>query len=283
MASEKRINEQLHGKVHELQEAKATMRSKLQSYSGSEPRIEPARPTPAPRTNLQPVMNALQADKEKVEAEKKDLQEQLERAMRMRTTAEEQFQQSSQKAQSIMQEQYELQRQLETKSSQLSEQQRAYQNLEQEMERLKREKGEVLASSRGEEGRWREKIEVAHREKEELRSKVADLEMLHSQSASTTSMLERQKLEYQGKIARLEELLRQMQLESPVTAAPDMSLKSSKPALAKRLNDALGRIRELETVSDDRHKHLRGGTPRYDNINVIALRFLRSFKACMSI
>ena len=249
VASEKRINEQLRGKVFELEEAKSAMRSKLQSYAGSEPHMEQARPTPAPRTNLQPTVHALQADKERLEAEKKDLQEQLDRIARLRTTAEEQFQQSSQKAQSIMQEQYQLQRQLESKNSQLSEQQRAYHSLEQEFERVRREKDQMMTSSRGEEGRQRERIEVLQGEKEELRSKVAHLEMVHAQSASTTSALEREKLKDRGTIARLEEQLRQMQLESPATPEMTSMVKSKQPALAKRLNDALGRIRELETVS----------------------------------
>ena len=252
VASEKRLNEQLHGKIAELQEAKSAMRSKLQSYAGSEPRAEPARPTPAPRTNLQPAVHALQADNERLEAEKKDLQEQLDRISRLRTTIEEQFQQSSQKAQGIVQEKYQLQRQLETKNSQISEQQRAYQSLEQEFERVRREKDQMLASNRGEEGRHRERIEVLQREKEELRSKVAHLEMVHAQSTTATSALEKEKLTYQGTIARLEEQLRQMHLEPSVTtaASPEMtSMKSKTAPLAKRLNDALGRIRELETVS----------------------------------
>ena len=149
VASEKRLNEQLHGKIAELQEAKSAMRSKLQSYAGSEPRAEPARPTPAPRTNLQPAVHALQADNERLEAEKKDLQKQLDRVSWLRTTIEEQFQQSSQKVQGIVQEKYQLQRQLETKNSQISEQQRAYQSLEQEFERVRREKDQMLASNRG--------------------------------------------------------------------------------------------------------------------------------------
>lgn len=250
VASEKRVNEQLHGKVHELEEAKASMRSKLQSYTSNEGRVESSRPTPAPRTNLQPAVQALQADKEQLESENRELKERLDQATRMRTTAEQQFQQSSQKAQSIKQEQYQLQRQLETKVTQLAEQQRAYRNLEEEVERLKREKGLAMATSRGEEDRLRERIEVMHREREDLRSKLASLEAFHAQSSYATSSLEREKLEYQGTIARLEEQLRQLQLESPVTAAPEMASMTKKMApLAKRLNDALGRIKELETVS----------------------------------
>lgn len=252
VASEKRLNEQLRAKVFELEEAKSAMRSKLQSYTGSEPRVEPARPTPAPRTNLQPAINVLQAEKERLEAEKKDLQDQLDRMTRLRTTAEEQFQQSSQKAQGIVQEKYQLQRQLETKNSQISEQQRAYQSLEQQFERVRREKDQMMASTRGEEGRQRERMEALQREKEELRGRVAHLEMVYSQSTMATSTLEKEKLKDQGKIARLEEQLRQMHLESPVAmaASPDMTSMRSKTApLAKRLNDALGRIRELETVS----------------------------------
>ena len=254
VAAEKRINEQLHGKIAELQEAKSAMRSKLQSYTGSETpsRMEQARPIPTPRTNLQPAVhvNTLQADKEKLEAEFKQLQERLDTMTRMRTTAEEQFQQSSQKAQGFAQDKYQLQKQIEAKNNQLSEQQRAYQSLEQQFERVRREKDQMMTSSRGEEGRQRERIELLQREKEELRSQVAHLEMVHSQSSMATSTLEREKLEYRGKIARLEEQLRQMQLESPGAAAHEMTSMRTKTApLAKRLNDALGRIRELETVS----------------------------------
>ena len=252
VAAEKRTNEQLHGKIAELQEAKSAMRSKLQSYTGSEtpPRVEQARPTPTPRTNLQPAMHILQADKERLEAEVKQLQERLDTMTRMRTTAEEQFQQSSQKAQGFAQDKYQLQRQIEAKNNQISERQRAYQSLEQQFERVRREKDQMMTSSRGEEGRQRERIELLQREKEELRSQVAHLEMVHSQSSMATSALEREKLEYRGKIARLEEQLRQMQLESPGAAAHEMTSMRTKTApLAKRLNDALGRIRELETVS----------------------------------
>lgn len=243
------MNEQLHGKIAELQEAKSAMRSKLQSYASSEPHVEQARPTPAPRTNLQPTVHALQADKERLEAEKKELQDQLDRMARLRTTAEEQFQQSSHKAQSIIQEQYQLQRQLENKNSQLSEQQRAYQSLEQEFERVMREKDQMMSSSRGEEGRQRERIELLQREKEELRSKVAHLEMVHAQSTSATSALEREKLEYRGTIARLEEQLKHLESAGSATHEMTSMVKSKQPALAKRLNDALGRIKELETVS----------------------------------
>ena len=259
VAAEKRTNEQLYGKIAELQEAKSAMRSKLQSYTGSEtpPRMEQARPTPTPRTNLQPAVHALQADKERLEgeikrleAEMKLLQERLDTTAKMRTTAEEQFQQSSQKAQGFAQDKYQLERQIEAKNNQLSEQQRAYQSLEQEFERVRREKDQMMSSSRGEEGRQRDRIELLQREKEELRSQVAHLEVVHAQSSMATSVLEREKLEHRGKIARLEEQLRQMQLESPGAAAHEMtSMKSKTAPLAKRLNDALGRIRELETVS----------------------------------
>lgn len=254
VASEKRTNEQLLGKVRELEEAKTAMRSKLQSYTsgggGSEPRTEQARPTPTPRTNLQPAVHALQADIERLAAENKQLQERLDVTTRMRTTAEEQFQQSSQKAQGFAQEKYQLEQQIAAKTSQLSEKQRAYQSLEQEFERVRKEKNQMMSSSRGEEGRQRERIDALQREKEELRSQVAHLEMVHSQSSTAASALEREKLNYQGKIARLEEQLRQSQLESPGAAAHEMtSMKSKTAPLAKRLNDALGRIRELETVS----------------------------------
>jgi DNA repair exonuclease SbcCD ATPase subunit len=253
VAAEKRMNEQLQGKVAELQEAKSAMRSKLQSYTGSEPpspRGEQSRPTPTPRTNLQPAMHALQADKERLEEENKQLRERLDAATRVRTTVEEQFQQSSQKAQSFAQEKYQLERQIEAKESQLSEQKQAYQSLEQEFERVRREKDHMMTSSRGEEGKQRERIELLQREKEELRSQMAHLEMEHAQKSTAKSALEREKLEHQGKIARLEEQLRQMQLESPGASVHEMtSMKTKTAPLAKRLNDALGRIRELETVS----------------------------------
>lgn len=252
VVAEKRMNEQLHGKIAELQEAKSAMRSKLQSYTsgGESSHVEQARPTPAPRTNLQPAVHALQADKERLEAEIKQLQERFDVTARMRATAEEQFQQSSQKAQSFAQDKYQLERQIEAKNSKISEQQRAYQSLEQEFERVRREKEQMMSSSRGEEGRQRERVEMLQREREELRSKVAHLEMVHAQSVSATLTLDKEKLRYQGTIARLEEQLRQMQLESQSTPTHEMtSMKTKTAPLAKRLNDALGRIRELETVS----------------------------------
>lgn len=248
LASQRRLNEQLNGKVHELDEAKTALRSKLQSYTGSHEH-QPSRPTPAPRTSLQPTVIALQTDKERLEAEKRELQDRLDVALRNRTTVEEQFTHSSQKAQTILQEKYLLEKQLKGKDSQLSEQQRAYKNLEEEVERLRRDNSQLLSSSRGEEDRLRERVAVLQREREDLRGKIANLEKANDLKSQTTSSLERQDLEYRSKIARLEEQLKQMQLESPVTSVSE-SVKTRQQPLAKRLNDALGRIRELETVSE---------------------------------
>ena len=234
--------------MNELEEAKATMRSKLQSYSGSQPREEqPPRPTPAPRTNLQPSLNALQADKERLLLENKELSDRLEVVQQARRTVEDNYQRSSQKAQSIKQEQYQLERQLKEKEGQLVEKTRAYSNLEQELERQKRENSRMVLNVRSEEDRLTERLTELQKEKEELRDRVANLEKANAQRMNAATSLERQELEYRGTIARLEEQLKQMQLESPVAAAPDMSMKTKQP-LAKRLNDALGKIRELETV-----------------------------------
>ena len=59
-----------------LKENKSLSDKKSLSES-SEPHMEQARPTLVPRGNLQPTIHALQADKERLEAEKKQLQEQL--------------------------------------------------------------------------------------------------------------------------------------------------------------------------------------------------------------
>ena len=248
LASQRRLNDQLSGKVHELDQAKADMRSKLQSYTSSQEQ-QPPRPTPTPRTSLQPTVNALQAEKERLEAEKKDLQDRLEVAVRSRTTAEEQFTQSSSKAQTILQEKYQLEKQLQLKDSKISEQHRALNSLQDEVERLRAQNHEILNSGRGEEDRLRESLTELRREREELRGKVANLEKVNAQKSTAASSMERQDLEYRSKIARLEEQLKQMQIEAPATAALE-SVKTRQAPLAKRLNDALGRIKELETVSE---------------------------------
>ena len=229
MASERRMNEQLRGKIHELEEAKKDMRNKLQSYSGTQPREDqPPRPTPAPRTNIHSSTAALQADKERLEKE-------VEVAMKNRNTVEEQFQQSTRKCHSLAQEKFQLEKQLEDKD-------KVHQ---QEIERLRRESSQKMTSARGEEDRLRTRVSQLQKEKEELRDRVADMEKISAQKGDAASS---QELTYQSRIARLEEQLRQLQLEPPATA-PMESLKAKQPPIAKRLNDALGKIRELETVS----------------------------------
>ena len=236
MASERRMNEQLRGKIHELEEAKKDMRNKLQSYSGTQPREDqPPRPTPAPRTNIHSSTAALQADKERLEKEVRELHERLDVATKNRSTVEEQFQQSTRKCHSLAQEKFQLEKQLDDKD-------KVHQ---QEIERLRRESSLKMTSARGEEDRLRTRVSQLQKEKEELRDRVADMEKISAQKGDAASS---QELTYQSRIARLEEQLRQLQLEPPATA-PMESLKAKQPPIAKRLNDALGKIRELETVS----------------------------------
>ena len=93
-----------------------------------------------------------------------------------------------------------------------------------------------------------ERMDTMRRENEDL---CNNLDKANAQVVTTACSFERQELAYRGKIARLEEQVRQMQMEY---TDPEMSKRGKQPPIVKRFVDTLGRIRELETVSELAHR-----------------------------
>ena len=110
-------------------------------------------------------------------------------------------------------------------------------------EKLKSENKSLQANL----SRVMERMDTMRTENEDLRN---NLDKANAQVVTTICSFERQELDYRGKIARLEEQVRQMQLEY---TDPEMSKRGKQLPIVKRFVDTLGRIRELETVSELAH------------------------------
>ena len=104
-------------------------------------------------------------------------------------------------------------------------------------EKLKSENKSLQANL----SRVMERMDTMRTENEDLRN---NLDKANAQVVTTICSFERQELDYRGKIARLEEQVRQMQLEY---TDPEMSKRGKQLPIVKRFVDTLGRIRELET------------------------------------
>lgn len=208
-------------------------------------------PVPKPRTSiLTPQLASLQAEIDRLKAELDKsrtgatvLREKIEKEREHRTTVEKTLERKNTEYQELVMK-YNT---AKAKSPSLQEQG------EVEHERLTKELSQLRVTENSTTQNLRQKDQQLQRlvgEKNDLQMKVATLEKQRMDelaaarhvSHEETAELRKAKSECEGKIANLTEQLR---LATPTTAKGS----GSSSAMARRLNDALGSVKELETVS----------------------------------
>ena len=266
LRDEKRRTEDLIRKVKELEESRSTLQGKLQRQSHEQP-MKQKPPTPKPRTNLQPATGLSLQVKEQLESEKRVIQEQVDREKEMRSTVELQLHRERQKLQEMIQKQNHLEHDVVSVRSELEMKNRQEMIMNEELQTLRvqsssgsGDKVRVDSLQRSVE-RKEKHIASLSEERSELQSRIAQLEKLVTEQRQEVSVMREEKQkevtkakhDKDRKISELEDQLRKLSLKSAEveTATTPVAAPRGKPqqALAKRLNDAYGTIKEKEAVS----------------------------------
>ncbi len=203
-------------------------------------------PIPKPRTNIQPLAQPLASEVERLQTERTGLREKINKEKESRETVE----------RSLSRKNAEYQELLLKYNSKKSENTslKAAQQASDDVDRLTTEMAQLRASETIAVQNVQHKDSELQRliaEKSDLQAKVATLEKgkidelagIRKEKRDEIVTLRSVKDECAGKIASLEERLRL------ATASTSKVSGVSNSAMARRLNDALGKVKELQTVS----------------------------------
>ena len=241
MARMRCSNDELLTKVRELQTARDSAIKKVEEMHSF---YQPSGPTPKPRGGEK---ERSEQQIRQLQTENMQLSQERDRAVKDKNTVDSLFQESTRKSQHLSEQIVELEGQERVLRAQLEENQRKLERERSnyfEEEKLRKE-CESLRSS----------VQELKGEKTGIVSQVTRLEKLNQALQTELQELDKSKGEirsqctrYRNEIAELEEKLN---IGASVSMdSPDKSLTSKKmPPLAKRLNDAIGRIKQLEAVS----------------------------------
>ena len=248
----KERNDQLLRKMKEMQQTKEVMVQKLERLESMSPvSITPtsgASSDVAERERLDQEMRRLQTEVDSLRAER-------DRANRDKLAVDEMFQGSNRKSQNLSEAVVTLEGEVGQLKHQLAEEQRRVEEVLAQKQDLERRSSMQVQDSQSVQ-RLREDCDTLRgelrsvvSEKEELELKVSGLTRERDASMEEAKQLEERREEvrrknqkYESEIADLEEKLQGMSLDHT-------SMMSMKGILPKKLNDAMGRIKELQTVS----------------------------------
>ena len=257
VARTKQNNDNLLSKVKEMQESREVMMGKLERLESMSPTGAGAMPVPRPRTSgREQEMQRLQEENASLMAARDQLRLDRDKALQDKAAVNNMFQESNKKSQNLTGENMDLRREIEKLQTEI-------QRREEELEDEKRRKVEVERNVGAEASQALERtleesealqgeLRGIRKEKSGLVARVATLERLkkeveeeRDQLKDTKEHLRSQNQKNRTLIAQLEE-----RVAAGVPESADLkSYSSIKNIAAKRLNDALGKIRELETVS----------------------------------
>ena len=256
-------NDLLLSKVKELEQSREVMIHKLESLPTTSTTPSPAStpglastpgPTPKPRTLLSTERERLEQEIQRLQQENRQLEINRDKANSDKGTVDTMFQEASKKSQHLTEEKIRLERELSHLTEQLAELQRTLQQFEQERSVHIEEK---MSS------------ENLKKETDSLRGKVRDLSHDNNVLTLKITKLEKEKQadqehlkcmqqnrdearkEYERIIVEHEREI----AEHNVEMASEKHMTSIKAsglgaAAAKRLNDAMGKIKDLESVSN---------------------------------
>ena len=241
-----RENQDHQARLQEISHRNTTLQSQVSSLKTSEKnyaeqvhqlqreikQLQQA-PVPKPRTNIQnPVQDA---ELERLRTEVQGLRKKLEEANSTKSTLESSLNKKSTEYQELV-----------VKYNQVSSvETEKHQRSSDEMQRLSDELSQLRVSDNTKEHSLKQKETVIDRmaaEKGELQSKVASLEKQKQEEAMKVRKV---RDEFEGKIANLEERLR---LATAAQSPGGVKASGSSGVMARRLNDALGKVKDLETV-----------------------------------
>lgn len=259
VARTKQNNDSLLSKVKEMQQSRDVMMQKLERLESMSPTGAGAVPVAKPRfSGREQEIQRLQEENASLVAERNQLKVDRDRALQGKATVDNMFQESNKKSQNLTGENMDLRREIEKLKVEV-------QRREEELEDVKRRKGEAERSAGAE---ISQALERASEESEALRGELRGIRKERSGLVARVATLERQNKEVEEERDQLKEtkdhlrsqnrknkdLISQLEarVAQGVSAAESGDLKtytSIKSTAAKRLNDALGTIRELERVS----------------------------------
>lgn len=243
MGRTKLSNDQLLSKVKEMQESREIMMQKLERLESMSPTsaVPMAKPRSMSGGRMEQEMLRLQEENASLLAERDQLRVDRDRAHQGKITVDTMFQESNRKSQNLTEENLNLRHDIKRLEADL-------QRREEELEVQKRRKEEAEESEvlRGE-------LRSLGKEKGDLVARVTRLERLNREVGEERDQLKQAKDHLRGLNQKNRGVI--AELEERVAAGPtaeSAELKSytfMKSSAAKRLNDALGKIRELEGVS----------------------------------
>ncbi len=255
----KQRNDDLLSKVKELQQNKELMMEKLQRVEGGMSPIGTLTPpTPKPRLGekerLERELQRLQEEVSNAEEEREQFRAQKDSAIQDKLAIDNMFQQSNQKSQELTARNIALEGEIQQLKQQLeelgaAEGARAEKEwLRGECERLRTERDGECEALRGEARGMR-------MEKEELASQLSKMKKLKEAVEEDMEKMKRSREEAREQSRRYQSELRGVEEKltssiDPSESRPLASLsRGTSAATAKKLNDALGKIRHLEGVS----------------------------------
>lgn len=248
MANLKSSNDQLLNKNKKLEQTRDILIQKLESSSPSLPLLASVAPTPKPRTSISD-RDRLERVIEQLRGENSQLQEDREKVGKQRSTVDVMFQDAQRKSQSLLEEKVQLEVAMSSLREQVSISQRRAELVE--LERTDWE--EEIKRLRKEADTLKMKESTMDGEKRSLRQQMCDLEWQAREAREEQKELRRSREEAWQKVKKYH--TEKAELEGKMLSYGNVGeslteTKSLKPGMtvAHRLNDALGKIRDLEMV-----------------------------------
>lgn len=262
----KQSNDNLLTKMKDLQESREVMIQKLERLESMSP--TGPMPVPKPRTGsssavekgrLEHEVGRLEHEVQRIQRENTSLQSEKEQLSRDKHGVDTMFQDSNRKSQNLQEGMVSLQGELSKLQQVLDQERDKVQQLEAEKSveerNVKAEVSHMLERSsednkglRLELEELRMKLRGVDKEKRSLSSQLERMDKTNRESMEELETLQQAKEELRRQVRQYKTQITQQ--ETPVAESAELkSYTSIKNLSAKRLNDALGKIKELETVS----------------------------------
>ncbi len=235
---------ELHSKIHQLETQSGAASSQQSSIPVPKPRIVN---TTHQLTSVQAEVDQLQAELEKARVGASAIREKLDGEKDRRTLVEKTLDKKNMEYQELLMK-YNAEKAKNSSSSQQDEVE--HERLTRELSQLRLTENNVSQTVRHKD----QQLQLLLGEKNDLQVKIASLEKQRIDELAVARQefqqeimeLRRAKSDCEGKIANLTEQLR-------LASSAQTGLKGgvSSSVMARRLNDALGNVKELEAVSGD--------------------------------
>lgn len=247
VARAKERNDQLLSKTKEMQQSREVMIQKLE-------RLESMSPvSSAPSLALRTTSDG--DERERLQEEVTSLRAERDRANRDKLAVDEMFQGSNRKSQNLTEELFALQSEVSQLKGQLSEQEENAKEMTVQRS-LQTEASQDVQRMREECDRLRGEARNMVAEKKSLDMRVSGLARERDASMEEVRLLQQSREEvrkmnrkYESDISLLEEKLSMGNSAEYTASLHSMKLSSISSTLPKKLNDAKGRIKDLEAVS----------------------------------